>query len=445
MVPFELAEPESLAEAVTIARSRGQLGTSDRRRHRADADDEVGALSAAAPGLLAEGRLPAWPTIRIGGDGSLEIGAMVRLADLRRSTEVRDAAPVIAETLLTHSNVRVRNVATIGGNLAHADPHMDLPPVLIALGARVSAVGPAGETGDRGRGSVHRLSCNRADQQRADHFGDRCRRRPAGAPPISNAPLAAADDWPALGLAVSFAHRAPHCSPCAHRGRRGDRNCRCGCPEPRLCSRVVSSTTRCCARPAGPRRPRRRWSPTSTARLPTSVYLVEVHLRRAIARIGQGAVGMSETTQITSGQIGRSLPRVEARAKVTGSAEYIHNLRLPGMLHAKICRSAVPHGRIRPHRYRAPPRPFPVCSASSPPTISARSLPTPITAPRFTTSRSWPRARCAMSASRSRRCSLAIRMSRNRRRRRSKSTTSRCPPYSTRSRRSPRPPLCTTC
>ena len=38
---------------------------------------------------------------------------------------------------------------------------------------------------------------------------------------------------------------------------------------------------------------------------------------------------------------------MEARAKVTGAAEYIHNLHLPGMLWAKICRSTVPHGRIR--------------------------------------------------------------------------------------------------
>jgi CO/xanthine dehydrogenase Mo-binding subunit len=56
---------------------------------------------------------------------------------------------------------------------------------------------------------------------------------------------------------------------------------------------------------------------------------------------------MSETPRIPAGQIGRSIPRVEARAKVTGTAEYIHNLRLPGMLYAKICRSTVPHGRIR--------------------------------------------------------------------------------------------------
>jgi len=46
-------------------------------------------------------------------------------------------------------------------------------------------------------------------------------------------------------------------------------------------------------------------------------------------------------------QIGRSVPRVEGRAKVTGAAEYIHNLRVPGMLHARVFRSVVPHGRIR--------------------------------------------------------------------------------------------------
>ena len=46
-------------------------------------------------------------------------------------------------------------------------------------------------------------------------------------------------------------------------------------------------------------------------------------------------------------QVGRSIPRLEARAKVTGRADYAHNLRLPGMLHAKLFRSTVAHGRIR--------------------------------------------------------------------------------------------------
>jgi len=46
-------------------------------------------------------------------------------------------------------------------------------------------------------------------------------------------------------------------------------------------------------------------------------------------------------------QIGRSLPRLEAREKVSGRAEYTHLMQLPGMLHAKIFRSTVAHGRIK--------------------------------------------------------------------------------------------------
>jgi CO/xanthine dehydrogenase Mo-binding subunit len=45
-------------------------------------------------------------------------------------------------------------------------------------------------------------------------------------------------------------------------------------------------------------------------------------------------------------QVGRAIPRLEARAKVSGRAEYTHNLRLPGMLYCKIFRSTVPHGRL---------------------------------------------------------------------------------------------------
>ena len=47
-----------------------------------------------------------------------------------------------------------------------------------------------------------------------------------------------------------------------------------------------------------------------------------------------------------SGQVKRSVRRLESRAKVDGSAEYIHNLSLPGMLYGKIARSSIPHGRI---------------------------------------------------------------------------------------------------
>ncbi len=62
---------------------------------------------------------------------------------------------------------------------------------------------------------------------------------------------------------------------------------------------------------------------------------------------GNGAKKLMSTKQIGGGQIGRSVPRLEAREKVTGRAEYTHLMRLPGMLHGKVFRSTVPHGRIK--------------------------------------------------------------------------------------------------
>ena len=55
---------------------------------------------------------------------------------------------------------------------------------------------------------------------------------------------------------------------------------------------------------------------------------------------------MTAHAPMPSGQVGRSVPRLEARQKVTGRAEYVHNLRLPGMLTAKVFRSTVSHGKI---------------------------------------------------------------------------------------------------
>jgi CO/xanthine dehydrogenase Mo-binding subunit len=52
-------------------------------------------------------------------------------------------------------------------------------------------------------------------------------------------------------------------------------------------------------------------------------------------------------TDMTGAQVGRSLPRLEAREKVTGRAPYTHTMRIPGMLEGKIFRSTVAHGRIK--------------------------------------------------------------------------------------------------
>ncbi len=55
---------------------------------------------------------------------------------------------------------------------------------------------------------------------------------------------------------------------------------------------------------------------------------------------------MNEIRSISAKQVGRDVPRLESRQKVTGRAEYTHNITLPGMLYAKLCRSTVAHGRI---------------------------------------------------------------------------------------------------
>jgi carbon-monoxide dehydrogenase medium subunit len=82
--------------------------------------------------------------ITAAGDGSLNIGAMVPLSQLERAPAVAETFPVIRRALRTLSNIRVRNVARVGGALAHGDPHMDLPPLFASLGAVVSIRGPAG-------------------------------------------------------------------------------------------------------------------------------------------------------------------------------------------------------------------------------------------------------------------------------------------------------------
>lgn len=77
-------------------------------------------------------------------EGELRLGTLCTLRELEAAPAVRDHAPALADALHSVATVRVRNQATIGGNLAHADPAQDPPPMLLALEAHVDAVGPAG-------------------------------------------------------------------------------------------------------------------------------------------------------------------------------------------------------------------------------------------------------------------------------------------------------------
>ena len=78
-------------------------------------------------------------------DGVLHIGTLTREAELDTSSLIRDRYPILYDTSTGVADPVVRNWATVGGNLAHADPANDHPATMIALGARVVAAGPTGE------------------------------------------------------------------------------------------------------------------------------------------------------------------------------------------------------------------------------------------------------------------------------------------------------------
>ena len=82
--------------------------------------------------------------IELGADGSLEIGAMTTNTDIVESAEAR-ARPILGEVCAQIADVQVRNRGTIGGNLCANDPTNHLPPLMVALGARMTIAGPDGE------------------------------------------------------------------------------------------------------------------------------------------------------------------------------------------------------------------------------------------------------------------------------------------------------------
>ena len=77
--------------------------------------------------------------------GFLRIGALTRESDLEESELVRTRYPLLHDTCKVIADPLVRNLATLGGNLAHGDPANDHPATMLALGAEVVAVGPKGE------------------------------------------------------------------------------------------------------------------------------------------------------------------------------------------------------------------------------------------------------------------------------------------------------------
>ena len=94
--------------------------------------------------LIDIGRIPGLEYIREEG-GMLRIGGRTRESALERSELVQTRYPILVDTTKVIADPVVRNMATVGGNLAHGDPGNDHPATMLALGAQVVATGPKGE------------------------------------------------------------------------------------------------------------------------------------------------------------------------------------------------------------------------------------------------------------------------------------------------------------
>lgn len=77
-------------------------------------------------------------------NGGLRIGGLATHRQLETSPLIRRRLPMLADTYHHVATLRVRNMATVGGGLAHADPNQDPPPSLIALGATLKATSANG-------------------------------------------------------------------------------------------------------------------------------------------------------------------------------------------------------------------------------------------------------------------------------------------------------------
>ena len=201
MIPFALDEPSTLQEALQL------LDPDDASVRPLGGGTALMLMMKAgvfAPSRIVSLRkITTLKRIAVAADGGLVIGALTPLSDVEHSAEVAKRAGVITRTMRRLSNVRVRNVATIGGNLAHGDPHMDLPPVLMALDASIVVTGRSGERTLK----VENLFAGYYETVLAPGELITELRVPAQGKRRAvylKVTTGAADDWPALAVAVSF-------------------------------------------------------------------------------------------------------------------------------------------------------------------------------------------------------------------------------------------------
>ena len=144
MIPpsFEYLRPKTVPEAVAMMQQHG-----DEAKILSGGQSLIPMmkLRLARPAVLVDiNRISGLSYVKEEG-GYLKIGGLTREAELEASPLVRSKYPILFDTANVIADPQVRNMATVGGNLAHGDPANDHPATMVALGAQVIATGPKGE------------------------------------------------------------------------------------------------------------------------------------------------------------------------------------------------------------------------------------------------------------------------------------------------------------
>jgi aerobic carbon-monoxide dehydrogenase medium subunit len=138
---FELLQPRSVDEAVELLAKHG-----DEARPLGGGTTLIILMKQRAlhyPYLVDLQTIPGLNQISTEND-AVRIGALTTHRAVELSPVIREAFPLITEAFSKIGNVRVRQTASVGGNLAHADYRLDPPPPLLVLGAEVGVRGPNG-------------------------------------------------------------------------------------------------------------------------------------------------------------------------------------------------------------------------------------------------------------------------------------------------------------
>ncbi len=143
MRPFDFYSPASLYEALSLMEDLGENALP-----LAGGTDLIPRLKSGdltPPAVVSLKRIKDLEGISFDVHQGLRLGSRVTLGDLVIAPLIREHYPILAETAGVMASRQIRNLATVGGNLANAAPSADLAPPLLVLGAEVRLVSVAGE------------------------------------------------------------------------------------------------------------------------------------------------------------------------------------------------------------------------------------------------------------------------------------------------------------